>query len=71
MEAIDDITKAQNFDIVILVTAHTACLELDWRNLCQNMRTPLIYDGRRVLDLDYLSSLGWEVHAVGRPTSAR
>ena len=71
VESIDDISKAENFDIVILVTAHNACLELDWRNLCQNMRTPLIYDGRRVLDLDYLSSLGWEVHAVGRPTNSR
>jgi len=70
VEAVEDISKAEDFDIVILVTAHKACMELDWRNLCQNMRTPLIYDGRRVLDLDYLSSLGWEVHAVGRPINA-
>ena len=31
------------------------------------MRQPIIYDGRRVLDLPALSDLGWETHAVGKP----
>jgi len=31
------------------------------------MRHPIIYDGRRVLDLPALSDLGWETHAVGKP----
>jgi hypothetical protein len=31
------------------------------------MRNPIIYDGRRVLDLDDLEENGWQTHAVGRP----
>ena len=55
------------YDLVVLVTAHKDCINLDWKSLLNSMRTPLIYDGRRVLDLDALSELGWETHAVGRP----
>jgi len=35
--------------------------------LVKQMRTPLIYDGRRVLNLDDLTSKGWKAYAVGRP----
>jgi len=31
------------------------------------MRTPIVYDGRRVLDLEELKSMGWTTHAVGKP----
>jgi hypothetical protein len=31
------------------------------------MREPLVYDGRRVLDINKLEDLGWNVYAVGRP----
>lgn len=63
-----DIEKASGFDIAILVTAHRACMELDWKRLGSQMRTPLFYDGRRVMDLEHLTSLGWDTHAVGRPS---
>jgi nucleotide sugar dehydrogenase len=58
---------AEGYDLAILVTAHKACLEADWSALQARMRTPILYDGRRVLDLEDLSSKGWMVHAVGRP----
>jgi nucleotide sugar dehydrogenase len=58
---------AEGYDLVVLVTAHRACLESDWAGLHQRMRTPMVYDGRRVLDLDALASDGWMTHAVGRP----
>ena len=64
---VDDITEAEGYDLVILVTAHKACLEIDWRALLSKMRTPIIYDGRRVLDLEELESIGWTTHAVGKP----
>ena len=64
---VEDVTDAEGYDLVILVTAHNACLELDWHTLLSKMRTPILYDGRRVLDLDNLKSLGWETYAVGRP----
>ncbi|MBM54391.1 MAG: nucleotide sugar dehydrogenase [Euryarchaeota archaeon] len=64
---VEDVSDAEGYDLVILVTAHNACLELDWHTLLSKMRTPILYDGRRVLDLDNLKSLGWETYAVGRP----
>ena len=67
VEIIRDITQAKGFDAAILVTAHEACLSLDWSSLFNSMRTPIIYDGRRVLDLEMLGAIGWQVHAVGRP----
>ena len=62
-----DVSEANGYDMVVLVTAHKACLELDWQALLSNMRTPLLYDGRRVLDLDTLKSMGWQCYAVGKP----
>ena len=64
---VDDITEAEGYDLAILVTAHKACLEIDWRALLSKMRTPIVYDGRRVLDLNKLESMGWTAHAVGKP----
>ena len=63
----DEISEAEGYDLVILVTAHKACLEIDWRALLHKMRTPIVYDGRRVLDLNELESMGWTAHAVGKP----
>ena len=65
--AVSDIESAQGYDMVVLVTAHEACLTLDWANLLSSMRTPLVYDGRRVLDLEALQGLGWSTFAVGKP----
>ena len=67
VEVISSITDAKGYDMAVLVTAHKACLALDWSALAKQMRTPLIYDGRRVLDLDELKSSGWNAFAVGRP----
>ena len=64
---VDEISEAEGYDLVILVTAHKACLEIDWRALLHKMRTPIVYDGRRVLDLNELESMGWTAHAVGKP----
>ncbi|MBT7638669.1 MAG: hypothetical protein HN554_07200, partial [Euryarchaeota archaeon] len=67
VEVVSDISSAQGYDMAVLVTAHKACLALDWSSLAKQMRTPLIYDGRRVLDLEELKSCGWNTFAVGRP----
>ena len=67
IEVVDSIESAEGFDIAILVTAHRSSIELDWADLAGRMRNPIIYDGRRVLDLEKLSELGWQTHAVGRP----
>jgi len=64
---IEDIATASGFDLAILVTAHASCVNIDWEDLGKRMRKPILYDGRRVLDLDSISTMGWQVHAVGRP----
>jgi len=53
--------------MAVLVTAHKACVNMDWSALLARMNHPLLYDGRRVLDLESLTSMGWTTHAVGRP----
>ena len=64
---VDPFKDQEKFDMAILVTAHEDCLNLDWEKLLLSMRRPLIYDGRRVLNLDALADLGWETFAVGKP----
>ena len=64
---VEDITTASGYDLAILVTAHDYCVNIDWKALGKRMRKPILYDGRRVLDLDSISEMGWQVHAVGRP----
>jgi nucleotide sugar dehydrogenase len=67
VEVFSDINDVRDYDLVVLVTAHDACLDIDWQNLAANMRHPIVYDGRRVLDLQALEQSGWKVHAVGKP----
>ena len=67
VEVVSDIESAEGYDLAVLVTAHKACQEIDWAALASRMRNPILYDGRRVLDLNSLQNAGWQVHAVGRP----
>jgi nucleotide sugar dehydrogenase len=67
IEVVEDINSAQGYDLAVLVTAHQACLEIDWIGLAKRMNNPILYDGRRVLDLAKLENEGWQIHAVGRP----
>jgi len=53
--------------MVVLATAHPEFEDIDWAALLKTMRTPLLYDGRRVLDLDAMRSIGWSTYAVGQP----
>jgi len=68
IEVVSDIDSAQGYDLAVLVTAHQACKEIDWAALASRMRNPILYDGRRVLDLQDIASKGWQVHAVGKPS---
>ena len=62
-----NIDAAEGYDLAVLVTAHKACQNIDWAGLASRMRNPILYDGRRVLDLNVLEESGWQVHAVGKP----
>ena len=67
VDVIQDLSQAKGHDLAVLVTAHQACIDLDWGALAQQMETPRIYDGRRVLNLDTLAEQGWTCYAVGKP----
>ncbi len=67
IDVIEDIDAASDFDMVVLATAHPECMDLDWQGLYARMRTPILYDGRRVLDLDAMQAMGWKANAVGSP----
>ena len=60
VEIVSNIGDANDFDIAVLVTAHKACVNLDWENLLGQMRTPLLYDGRGEFSIwiTYLISVG-------------
>ena len=65
---IHDLMDANGYHLAVLVTAHNACVNIDWNSLVNIMERPMVYDGRRVLDLDYLATIGWDCYAVGRPS---
>ncbi len=67
VEVVSDIDSAKGYDLAVLVTAHKACQNIDWAGLASRMKNPILYDGRRVLDLNSMQNAGWQVHAVGRP----
>ena len=67
VEVLQDLSEAKGHDLAVLVTAHKACVDLDWPALAKTMSTPRIYDGRRVLDLNALADQGWSCYAVGKP----
>ena len=67
ISVIDDIGGADGFDMVVLATAHLECMDIDWAALLARMRTHILYDGRRVLDLEAMQSMGWKANAVGSP----
>ena len=42
---------------------------LDWAEAASRMRTPLVVDGRNVLDPEALRALGFEYEGIGRPSA--
>jgi UDPglucose 6-dehydrogenase len=52
-------------DLVLLATAWPQYLALDWKRLSSSAATPIVFDGRGVLDRSTLASAGWTVLSVG------
>ena len=67
INVIDDLSNARGFDMVVLATAHRECIEIDWNSLLGKMRTPILYDGRRVINLSSMQAMGWKANAVVSP----
>jgi len=51
-------------DAVVLVTKWAQYLELDWGKFVGLMRTPILLDGRHVLDSERMGRLGYKYLAI-------
>ena len=51
-------------DAVVLVTEWAQYLELDWAKFVGLMRTPILLDGRHVLDADRMARMGYKYLAI-------
>lgn len=64
---IEDPESVENLDAVILATAHSACIGIDWNILKRNCDPAFLFDGRRSLDPERMKSMGWKYSGVGYP----
>ena len=64
---INHYSEDENYDIVIIATAHEEFLTIDWNDFLKYMKNPILYDGRRIMDLEKLSNIGWNAVAIGKP----
>ena len=63
MEALD------GADAAVLVTEWPEFAELDWGEVARRMSTPLLVDGRNLLDPDKVRAAGIAYEAIGRPSA--
>ena len=66
-ERIDSIENSPQVDCVVVSTAHTQVLDIDWVRLKSISGCSVIYDGRRKLDKKKMVELGWIYAGVGHP----
>jgi UDPglucose 6-dehydrogenase len=55
-------------DAALVVTEWPELLEVDWVQAAKAMRSPLVFDGRNILDADALVAAGFTCMRVGRAT---
>lgn len=54
-------------DAAVIVTEWPELSEADWTQADRVMRTPVIFDGRNLLDPARLREIGFRYTSVGRP----
>ena len=59
--------KGHGYDVVVLATAHSKCVGLDWSKLLKICKSPKLYDGRRALSPELMKEIGWEYNGTGFP----
>ena len=69
IDLVDDPYECVDVGVVILATAHREVMKLNWERLKKifNCCSPIIYDGRRVLDQSEFQEGGWTYTGVGVP----
>lgn len=67
-----DVTEAvTGSDALVVVTAHRQFRTLDWATLAAEMRTPVVIDGRNVVDLEAARAAGFHALGLGKGSSAQ
>ena len=64
-DRIDSLNDCPSVDCVVISTAHRQVMEIDWERLKDTSGCSSIYDGRRAMDKDVMSKLGWNYSGVG------
>ena len=64
---IEDPESVEDLDAVVLATAHSACIGIDWSILKKNCDSAFLFDGRRSLNPERMKSMGWKYSGVGYP----
>jgi nucleotide sugar dehydrogenase len=64
-ERIDSLNASPSVDCVVISTAHRQVLEIDWGGLKDIVGCSSIYDGRRAMNKNVMSKLGWNYSGVG------
>ena len=64
-ERIDSLKGCPPVDCVVISTAHRQVLEIDWGSLKDVSGCSSVYDGRRAVNKDIMSELGWNYSGVG------
>ncbi|MDR1190364.1 MAG: UDP-glucose/GDP-mannose dehydrogenase family protein [Verrucomicrobiales bacterium] len=62
----DPYAVAKDAEALLIVTEWSEFKNLDWVKIRGLMRTPLVFDGRNLLDPAEMNSLGFEYHSIGR-----
>ena len=57
----------KNSDAILLVTDHDEFATLDFEKIKNEMRTPIVIDGRNFFSNEKLTSLGFNYKAIGKP----
>ncbi len=54
-------------DAVCLLTEWEEFLKLDWKTLQKRLKTPIVFDGRNLLNPEHMREWGYKYFSVGRP----
>ncbi|MGF1677898.1 MAG: UDP-glucose dehydrogenase family protein [Candidatus Methylacidiphilales bacterium] len=67
----DPYEVADDAEALVIATEWQDFKVLDWVKIRERMRTPLIFDGRNLLNPDEMGALGFEYHSIGRKAVSR
>ena len=62
----DAYEAAREVDALVIATEWSDFTKLNWMKMKEQMRTPIIFDGRNILNPDEMSALGFEYYSIGR-----